>query len=340
MAAASRGDCSRRPSGSGRGRPGGWSCSPPPGSAPPLPRPARAGPRRSSPTGSRAATGHPVLSRAGDRRTAAADRLRRGGVAEANRPARVDPPLAAQRDLEVQLAEPVAPARPGRGSAPEPRGPAGFDGEARAPQPGRPASRPPATTRAVREPGPPARQRGRGRFGSAVSSTACTNEPKSAPAGRSDIGDTMSAPAIGRRPSAPVGQAFEHLVVERDRLGLTGHSTLVRRTGSAPSTTSAATRCRSRDVKLRTRRPAGNGSERWGRAGAGADSSTTGPPSASHSRKRAKASRSLTFGSHRSGTTDWPALRPRRRRESPPLGSSQEGAHQVTTWLWARVNAT
>ncbi len=70
------------------------------------------------------------------------------------------------------------------------------------------------------------------------------------------------------------------------------------------------------------------------------DSSTTGPPTASQSRKRAIASGSVGFGSHRSGTcaTSW--VRPRRSLLSPPLGSSQVGAHQATTCDCARVNAT
>ena len=80
-------------------------------------------------------------------------------------------------------------------------------------------------------------------------------------------------------------------------------------------------------------------------AGAGApaiaDSSTTGPPSACHARNLASASVSVIFGLAAVGYGGAsPGRRPRSSRDSPPLGSSQVGAHQATTCDWARVRAT
>ena len=86
-----------------------------------------------------------------------------------------------------------------------------------------------------------------------------------------------------------------------------------------------------------------SGTSTAGSGGAGAISarSTTGPPAFSHSRKRCRASSSVTDrGSHLSRMMLSPGLRSRNNRDRPPSGSSFEGAHQATTWAWALVSAT
>ncbi|CFE45333.1 Uncharacterised protein [Mycobacterium tuberculosis] len=70
------------------------------------------------------------------------------------------------------------------------------------------------------------------------------------------------------------------------------------------------------------------------------DSSTDGPPAASHCANTAQACSSVTRGVHRSGTCDWPGRRPRSNRDNPPLTSSNVGAHHATTCDCARVSAT
>ncbi len=90
----------------------------------------------------------------------------------------------------------------------------------------------------------------------------------------------------------------------------------------------------------RTPRPRGTSGAGRASTPTMADSSTTRPPSASQRRKIASASVSTIFGSHRSGTAAASRTRPRSSRDSPPLGSSQVGAHQATTCDWARVRAT
>ena len=69
------------------------------------------------------------------------------------------------------------------------------------------------------------------------------------------------------------------------------------------------------------------------------DASRAGPPAAAIEVSRPVASTSV--GTARwSGTVASPRPRPKSRRWSPPFLVLAVGAHQVTTWDWARVRAT
>ena len=241
---------------------------------------------------------------AGRRRTPAG--RRRAGARAATRPRRTamtsgaaprrSPP--ASGNLEVQLPQPVSQPdlaqRQAAGQRAERRV---VHRHQRGRQLGRRRRRP-ATTPSARRTCASSSAARSAANGSAVSSTACTSEPNVAPAGSSAIGDGTSRPGCAARQRNVAG-----LVVQRDDLGLAADPAASRRPGSAPSTRCAATWCRSpvevpaAEVRSAPAWPAGTAG-----AAVSTDSSSTGPPAASHSRSRASASSSLIFaGTHTVG---------------------------------------
>jgi hypothetical protein len=93
-------------------------------------------------------------------------------------------------------------------------------------------------------------------------------------------------------------------------------------------------------VNDRTASPDGSSSGTGSTRSATTDSSTTGPPACCQRRNQVSTSSSDGALSRLSGTAASCCLRPRSSREIPPLPSSHDGAHQATTWDWARVSAT
>ncbi|SIA21289.1 Uncharacterised protein [Mycobacteroides abscessus subsp. abscessus] len=174
-----------------------------------------------------------------------------------------------------------------------------------------------------------------GANGSVVSSTACTNEPKAAPAGSCAIGEGTSAPAG----------------IDRKGISSTSSSSSAI-SGSLDTPDSSAARSSPEYDVRRQAVSIGRSNTRTARSSEGDDvaagtnpvtsaSSITGPPWASQARSRLSASASeILAGEHLSGTDGFPGARPRNSRDSPPLGSSKDGAHHATTWDCARVSAT
>ena len=154
---------------------------------------------------------------------------------------------------------------------------------------------------------------------------ACRTSRRS---GRSAIGEGTSAPAAG------VTNAMSaHLVVEFDDLRFAAHpDALLRRAhqtgigGAPPGGVDAAVEVPGGQVS------AARGRARQCRRSAISASSTTGPPAASHSRNRCSASSSVTV-LRLALVADRvsPGRRSRSSRDSPPLGSSRDGAHHATT---------
>ncbi len=163
--------------------------------------------------------------------------------------------------------------------------------------------------------------------GSAVSNTACTSVPNVAPIGRSAIGDGTSAPTAdvvsGISATSSSSSTTSGSLLTGRRLGGADQPEYDVRRHAASI---ARWKCRASRVVARYL----GGSAGTGRA---SDRSMTRPPAASHSVNRAMASSSeILSGEQRSGTAVSPGRRPRSRRDSPPLGSSYDGAHHATTW--------
>ena len=244
-----------------------------------------------------------------------------------------------QRQLEVELAQPVAPRDLGAGWRHRRPGRAGESQTATS------AS---ASSLAVEVDRPPhqllvdvgraASARRSGAPGSACSRTACTSEPKVAPTGSPAIGDDRrwrpaSAGAGGS--SATSSSSFGgHLRLAAERRRTPRHLDVaeggVRR--AAPG------RCRPHGRSGGRRGPPTSG-RRGSVARVGpADSSGTGPPRSRQAPKRPTTSSSVGTGGV-AGTVGSPAARISSRC-SGEATAFLVGAHQHTTWDWARVIAT
>ena len=258
---------------------------------------------------------------------------------------------ADERELEVELAQPVAQPEVQAGAGRRRAGRARCAASAAAPRPARPVGASTDHQRrcsATRRRSSAARS---GACGSACSRTPWTSEPKVAPAGRSSIGEGTSL-ALGRgaialrwsrrerqRPSSNLDSVSSSTVPGASGSLLTACWRPAPRRGSSPSTTYAASRCRrrgrsagrrGRDLLGLEHRPRRRRARELGAGGAGL---LPLRPARGH----------LEVGRHRasrSGTWASPALRPRSSRVSPAWPAFWLGPHHVTTCDWARVSAT
>ncbi len=220
-----------------------------------------------------------------------------------------------------------------------PAGPAGCRASAPARQPVRRAARRPATTPSARVICASSSAARSAANGSAVSSTACTSVPNLAPIGRSAIGDGTCSPAAAG--VARPGRRRPRRRARRPPVRWSPRACRTRRADQAgvrrapPGGVDLPVEVPDSEIVWRSR------AVRRSRGGATTDSSSDRTARVGPRRSSAIASASLIRGgSQRSGTTRSPGRRPRSSRDSPPLGSSLDGAHHATTCDCARVSAT
>ena len=252
---------------------------------------------------------------------------------------------AGERQLEVHLAQPVgqrhlAQRRPASASGPPAASRRRRPARRRAPR-GRAR---PATSRAARRCGRAARRAGRAASGSVCSSTACTSEPNVAPTGRpGHRRGHVRAVAVAAVARDRHGHRLELLVVLADHLRLAGDR--------------APTPGRPRPTALSEEYDVRRHSVSTVRVNARAASAGAGGAGAGR-RRGGRLARAPASG--RRGRATARTARPPRRRPGPaagpaPRGASASrisircsgeataflvGAHQQTTWDWARVIAT
>ena len=227
--------------------------------------------------------------------------------------------------------------RSGAASSPPPAGQAECRASAPSPPPARRRGTSTGHHTAARGAAPRARRPGRPRTGRPSPTPRAPASRTSRPS--ADPPSATARPAPDRRRRQ---RDLGDLVVQFDDLRLAAHAGVDSAARISARVRGTPPRGVDRAVEVPGSRSSRGSSA--GSAGAGAHHRLldTGPPAASHSReaRHARRRREILPAEHRSGTAGSPGRRPRSRRDSPPLGSSHDGAHHATTCDCARVIAT